>query len=157
MHWRDGQPRGRYLRFQASLDGEQLVIVVADWLQRELAKDPLGCTGRRAKPSQKCWKGSVMARFHDSPGNLDKILRHKCHISSLFSQAPFTSSWVHPIQWMLPDTGDLNLDSIYYAYYFIQNCFPKKCLSQTSWLFCSCEAAKIHFSACGHTPGFVDG
>ena len=72
------------------------------------------------------------------------------HFLSLFSQAPSTSSWVHPIQRMLPDTGDLNLDSVYYAHYFIQNCFPKKCLSQISWLFCSCEAAKIHFSPCGH-------
>ena len=78
------------------------------------------------------------------------------HFLSLFSQAPSTSSWVHPIQRMLPDTGDLNLDSVYYAYYFIQNCFPKKCLSQISWLFCSCEAAKIHFSPCGHTSGFVE-
>ena len=77
------------------------------------------------------------------------------HFLSLFSQAPSTSSWVHPIQRMLPDT-DLNLGSVYYAYYFIQNCFPKKCLSQISWLFCSCEAAKIHFFPCGHTSGFVE-
>lgn len=54
---KDGQPGGRHLQFKANFDRGQVVILAADGLQRELAKAPRGCAGRRAEPSQKCWKG----------------------------------------------------------------------------------------------------
>lgn len=138
------------------------MIFVGDWLQRDPAKDPCGCAGRRAEPSQSARGDGVMASKHVSDGKVPwqtwelvwEFLGTNVTFPTLFSQVPSTSSQVYPIQQMLPDTWDLNLASIFHTYYLIKNCFPKRHFSWISQLLG--KAAKIHFSPSCQIPIFVD-